>query len=86
MMYFKLHNITLAFGDHFLLPNSYFLRQKHFILHYFLLAFGDHFIIRNSHIKHQNVMKKETWKLILQLILSIITAIATTLGVTSCRF
>ena len=28
-------------------------------------------------------MKKETWKLILQLILSIITAIATTLGVTS---
>ena len=29
-------------------------------------------------------MKKETWKLILQLILSIITAIATTLGVTSC--
>ena len=28
-------------------------------------------------------MKKETWKLILQLIFSIITAIATTLGVTS---
>ena len=80
MMYFKLQNITLAFGDHFLLPNSYI------ILQYFSLAFGDHFIIRNSHIKHQNVMKKETWKLILQLILSIITAIATTLGVTSCRF
>ena len=32
------------------------------------------------------IMKKETWKLILQLILSNITAIATTLGVTSCFF
>ncbi|MBO4827615.1 MAG: smalltalk protein [Prevotella sp.] len=29
-------------------------------------------------------MKKETWKFILQLIISILTAIATTLGVTSC--
>ena len=27
---------------------------------------------------------KETWKLILQMIASIVTAIATTLGVTSC--
>ncbi len=30
------------------------------------------------------VLKKETWKLILQLIVSILTAIGTTLGVTSC--
>ena len=29
-------------------------------------------------------MKKETWKFILQTIASILTAIATTLGVTSC--
>ncbi|MDD6895224.1 MAG: smalltalk protein [Prevotellaceae bacterium] len=29
-------------------------------------------------------IKKETWKLIVQLIVSIATAIATTLGVTSC--
>ncbi len=29
-------------------------------------------------------MNKETWKLILQIIVSVITAIATTLGVTSC--
>ena len=29
-------------------------------------------------------MTKETWKLILQIIVSVITAIATTLGVTSC--
>lgn len=29
-------------------------------------------------------MKKETWKTILQVILSIITAVATTLGVSSC--
>ena len=29
-------------------------------------------------------MKKETWKTILQVIVSVLTAIATTLGVTSC--
>ncbi len=29
-------------------------------------------------------MKKETWKTILQIVVSVITAIATTLGVTSC--
>ncbi len=29
-------------------------------------------------------MKRETWKLILQLIVSVLTAIGTTLGVTSC--
>ncbi|MBQ1667927.1 MAG: smalltalk protein [Prevotella sp.] len=30
------------------------------------------------------MMKKETWKFILQLLLSILTAVGTTLGVTSC--
>ena len=29
-------------------------------------------------------MKKENWKTILQILISILTAIATTLGVTSC--
>ena len=29
-------------------------------------------------------MNKETWKLFLQIIVSVITAIATTLGVSSC--
>ena len=29
-------------------------------------------------------MKKETWKMIIQLIISVLTAVATTLGVTSC--
>ncbi|MBP3776517.1 MAG: smalltalk protein [Prevotella sp.] len=29
-------------------------------------------------------MKKQTWKMVIQLIVSILTAIATTLGVTSC--
>ncbi|MDO4159637.1 MAG: smalltalk protein [Prevotellaceae bacterium] len=29
-------------------------------------------------------MKRETWKTLLQVLVSIITAIATTLGVTSC--
>lgn len=30
-------------------------------------------------------MKKETWKIILQVVVSIVTALATALGVTSCR-
>ena len=29
-------------------------------------------------------MKKQTWKMVIQLIVSILTAVATTLGVTSC--
>ena len=29
-------------------------------------------------------MKRETWKTILQVLVSVLTAIATTLGVTSC--
>jgi hypothetical protein len=29
-------------------------------------------------------MKKETWKFIIQTVIAILTAIATTLGVTSC--
>ncbi len=34
--------------------------------------------------KGNYIMKKETWKTILQIVVSVITAIATTLGVTSC--
>lgn len=30
------------------------------------------------------MMKKETWKTLIQVIISILTAVATTLGVTSC--
>ena len=30
------------------------------------------------------MMKKETWKTILQVIVSVLTALATSLGVTSC--
>lgn len=29
-------------------------------------------------------MKRETWKTVIQMLISILTAIATTLGVTSC--
>ena len=29
-------------------------------------------------------MKRETWKTLLQVIISVLTAVATTLGVTSC--
>lgn len=38
--------------------------------------------IKNTKLKLQK--KKETWKTIIQLVVSILTAIATTLGVTSC--
>ena len=31
-------------------------------------------------------MKKETWKTIIQIAISFLTAIATTLGITSCGF
>ena len=31
-----------------------------------------------------NTMKKETWKTVLQILISILTALATTLGITSC--
>lgn len=31
-----------------------------------------------------NAMKKDTWKTIIQIAISILTAIATTLGVSSC--
>ena len=30
------------------------------------------------------MMKRETWKTLIQVIISILTAVATTLGVTSC--
>ncbi len=30
-------------------------------------------------------MSKETWKTLLQVIVSVLTALATTIGVTSCR-
>lgn len=29
-------------------------------------------------------MKRESWKLVIQMLISVLTAIATTLGVTSC--
>ena len=29
-------------------------------------------------------MKKETWKIVIQMMISVLTAIATTLGITSC--
>jgi hypothetical protein len=36
------------------------------------------------HLKKHDTMKKETWKFIVQTAIAILTAIATTLGVTSC--
>jgi hypothetical protein len=35
-------------------------------------------------MKNEEMMKKESWKTVIQIIVSILTAIATTLGVTSC--
>ena len=34
--------------------------------------------------KSAEVMKKETWKLIIQIAINVLTAIATAIGVTSC--
>ena len=39
---------------------------------------------KNSTLNIQKKMKANTWKTILQIAISILTAIATTLGVTSC--
>ena len=30
-------------------------------------------------------MKKETWKMVINMLISVLTAIATTLGLTSCK-
>jgi len=30
-------------------------------------------------------MKRETWKMVIQVLISILTALATSIGVTSCR-
>ena len=40
--------------------------------------------LRPSVPKKERVMKKENWKTVIHIIVSILTAIATTLGVTSC--
>ena len=46
------------------------------------------FNLQNSTFKTPNsktaMFKRESWKLIIQVVISILTAIATTLGVTSC--
>ena len=46
------------------------------------------FNLQNSTFKTPNLktamFKRESWKLIIQVVISILTAIATTLGVTSC--
>ena len=43
----------------------------------------NHSTFNTQHSKFK-IMKKETWKTVIQIIVSILTAIATTLGVTSC--
>ena len=35
-------------------------------------------------IKKGDSMKKETWKAVIQIVISVLTAIATSLGVSSC--
>ena len=37
-----------------------------------------------SYLKTLKAMKKETWKTIIHIIVSIVTALATSIGVTSC--
>jgi len=57
LKYFILHHLLLAFGDHFIHPNSYITLQ------YFSLAFGDNFTLRNSHIKHRKSIIPEGIKI-----------------------
>ena len=39
---------------------------------------------KTQNTKHQNIMEKQIWSKILQVIITVLTAIATTFGVTSC--
>ena len=50
----------------------------------FILGFLYPFKTKNFKLKKMGKMKKETWKMVIQLIVSVLTAVATTLGVTSC--
>lgn len=38
----------------------------------------------NNFFNYKKTMKKETWKMIINMIISVLTAIATTLGLSSC--
>ena len=49
-----------------------------------ILGFLYPFKTKNLKLKKKGKMKKETWKMVIQLIVSVLTAVATTLGVTSC--
>ena len=49
-----------------------------------ILGFLYPFKTKNFKLKKMGKMKKETWKMVIQLVISVLTAVATTLGVTSC--
>ena len=56
---------------------------------YFLLRYATEilrFALNDKYIKHykSNIMKKELWQKIIHFAITILTAIATTLGTTSC--
>ena len=40
--------------------------------------------IKTNNTNKQNIMKKDIWKKVIQVIITVLTAVATTFGVTSC--
>ena len=77
---FSLEHSSATYGAHLHNLRSYDLQRKIFTPTYYLLPLTSYLLPLTSY----NTMKKETIKFIIQLIISILTAIATTLGVTSC--
>ena len=49
-----------------------------------ILGFLYPFKTKNLKLKKMGKMKKETWKMVIQLVISVLTAVAASLGVTSC--
>ena len=48
------------------------------------LIMGNQYLRNLNQLKKRNMDKKSIWKLVIQTLVTILTAIGTTLGVTSC--
>ena len=61
------------------------MKSEEFATAVFANRFSKRLIYQTTNLPNdQIIMKKETWKFIIQTIIAILTAIATTFGVTSC--
>lgn len=50
-----------------------------------IIAKGEHSTFINQQSKFNKAMKKETWKTIINIIVTILTALGTAIGVASCK-